>query len=49
MSQDPYIALVRAVDVGYANTKFTLGLNADGTAIKTDLFPSLAVRLARET
>ena len=45
MSQDPYIALVRAVDVGYANTKFTLGLNADGTAIKTDLFPSLAVRL----
>lgn len=45
MPQDPHIALVRAVDVGYYNTKFTLGLNEDGTAIKTDLFPSLAVKL----
>jgi hypothetical protein len=37
MKHEPYIALVRAVDVGYYNTKYTLGLNEDGSEIKTDL------------
>jgi plasmid segregation protein ParM len=45
MKHEPYIALVRAVDVGYYNTKYTLGLNEDGSEIKTDLFPSLAISL----
>lgn len=45
MPQEPHIALVRAVDVGYHNTKYTLGLGEDETTIKTGIFPSLAVRL----
>ena len=45
MPQEPHITHVRAVDVGYFNTKFTLGIGEDETTIKTDLFPSLAVRL----
>jgi len=47
MNQDPFVAAVRAVDVGYFNVKYTLGRKDDGTrsVIKADLFPALAPRL----
>lgn len=45
MPREPFLAPVRAVDVGYYNTKFTLGLTADETDIRHDLFPSMAVAL----
>lgn len=50
MNRDPNVLRLgaRAVDVGYYNVKFTLGLggNGDQKAIATDMFPALAPRLA---
>ena len=39
------IVRVRAIDVGYFSTKYTLGRTENGQSIKTSIFPSLAPRV----
>lgn len=41
-SKGTTIVGVRALDVGYFSTKFSLGMTEDGQSIKTAIFPSLA-------